>query len=79
MRTGDKQLDDLADAVLDGADVDWVEAESSAGAPARPIVRQLQLVASVTRVHRQLLSLPEPAALRGSASRRRAKAGICSH
>jgi serine/threonine-protein kinase len=48
-------LDDLADAVLDGGTVDWVAAESSADAASRPIVQHLRLVASVARLHRNLV------------------------
>jgi TolB-like protein/Tfp pilus assembly protein PilF/tRNA A-37 threonylcarbamoyl transferase component Bud32 len=55
MPASEQLLDDLADAVLDGADVDWVAAETSAEAAARPVVRQLRLVASVARLHREVL------------------------
>jgi len=48
-------LDDLAGTVLDGGDVDWTTAESSASADLRPLVRHLRLVASVAEVHRHAL------------------------
>ncbi len=54
MPASQQLLDDLAGAVLDGAAVDWEQAESSAGADAR-FVRHLRLVASVARVHRDAL------------------------
>jgi serine/threonine-protein kinase len=44
-------LDELAGAVLDGDDVDWTEAESTAAPAARPLVQFLQVVAMVARVH----------------------------
>jgi serine/threonine-protein kinase len=47
-------LDDLADAVLDGMPIDWAAAESSAGQGAG-VVRQLRLVESVARLHRDAL------------------------
>jgi serine/threonine-protein kinase len=46
-------LDDLAGTVLDGGDVDWAAAESSADADIRPLLRDLRLVASVAEVHRR--------------------------
>ena len=54
MPASQQLLDDLAGAVLDGAAVEWEQAESSAGADAR-FVRHLRLVASVARVHRDAL------------------------
>ena len=51
MPASERRLDALAGAVLDGAPIDWAEAESSAGADAR-LVKHLKLVASVARVHR---------------------------
>lgn len=50
----DKALESLADAVLDGDAIDWAAAESAAGA-SRPLVRGLQVVASVARLHRDVL------------------------
>jgi serine/threonine protein kinase/tetratricopeptide (TPR) repeat protein len=51
----DQLLDQLAGAVLDGTDVDWKALESSAGSDAVPLLRRLQLVASVAKVHRDAL------------------------
>ena len=55
MLPSEQLLDDLAGAVLDGGDVDWAAAESSADADIRPLVRDMRLVASVAEVHRQPL------------------------
>ena len=55
MLPSEQLLDDLAGAVLDGGDVDWTTAESSADADIRPLLRHLRLVASVAEVHRQAL------------------------
>jgi serine/threonine-protein kinase len=51
MSDGDPLLDDLAAAVLDGAAVDWVAAESSADPATRTFVRHLRLVSSIVQVH----------------------------
>ena len=53
MHPSEHLLDDLAGTVLDGGDVDWNTAESSADADIRPLLRHLRLVASVAEVHRQ--------------------------
>ena len=61
MPASEQLLDDLAGAVLDDAAVDWAAAESSAGAAARPLIRDLQLVASIVSLFRDdppLESLP---------------------
>jgi serine/threonine-protein kinase len=55
MLPSEQLLDELAGAVLDGGDVDWADAESSADADIRPFVRHMRLVASVAEVHRQPL------------------------
>ena len=55
MLPSEQLLDDLAGAVLDGGDVDWTTAESSADADIRPLVQHMRLVASVAEVHRQAL------------------------
>ncbi len=55
MLPSEKLLDDLAGAVLDGGDVDWTTAESSADADIRPLIQHMRLVASVAEVHRQAL------------------------
>jgi TolB-like protein/tRNA A-37 threonylcarbamoyl transferase component Bud32/Flp pilus assembly protein TadD len=54
MSDGDPLLDDLAAAVLDGAAVDWVAAESSADPATRTFVRHLRLVSSIVQVHHNL-------------------------
>ncbi|HYN06141.1 MAG TPA: protein kinase [Vicinamibacterales bacterium] len=55
MLPSEQLLEDLAGTVLDGGDVDWASAESSADADTRPFVRHLRLVASVAEVHRHAL------------------------
>jgi len=55
MLPSEQLLDDLAGTVLDGGDVDWAAAESSADADIRPLLRDLRLVASVAEVHRHAL------------------------
>ena len=55
MSASEQLLDDLADAVLDGAVIDWAEAESSAGPQAR-LLKHLRLVQSVAQLHRSALS-----------------------
>ena len=47
-----QDLDDLADAVLDGSAVDWTGAESTADDQVRPLIRQLRLVSALANVHR---------------------------
>src|SRR5262245_1712477 len=54
MSDGDPLLDDLAGAVLDGAPVDWVAAESRVEAATRRFVRHLRLVSSIVQVHHNL-------------------------
>jgi TolB-like protein/tetratricopeptide (TPR) repeat protein/predicted Ser/Thr protein kinase len=54
MPDGDPLLDDLAGAVLDGAAVDWMAAESSADPARRVFVRDLRLVSSIVQVHHNL-------------------------
>jgi serine/threonine-protein kinase len=53
-------LEQLADAVLTGAAVDWAAAESGAGAAVQPLVRDLKLLASVARLHRDVLPAAGP-------------------
>ncbi|HJU42890.1 MAG TPA: protein kinase [Vicinamibacterales bacterium] len=52
MLPNDRSLDDLADAILDGARLDWAAAESNADAAARPLVQELRLLAAVAELHR---------------------------
>jgi serine/threonine-protein kinase len=48
---GERLIDDLADAILDGTPIDWAAAESSAdGAP--QLIRQLRVLAAVAELHR---------------------------
>ena len=47
MAPSERLIDDLADAILDGAPVDWAAAESSSGGTARPLVRELRVLAAV--------------------------------
>jgi len=56
MLPSEQLLDDLAGAVLDGGNVDWTTAESSADADIRPLIQHMRLVASVAAVHRQALA-----------------------
>jgi TolB-like protein/Tfp pilus assembly protein PilF/tRNA A-37 threonylcarbamoyl transferase component Bud32 len=54
MPASEQLLDNLAGAVLDEAAVDWALAESSAGAAAQPLVRDLQLIASIASLFRDV-------------------------
>jgi serine/threonine-protein kinase len=63
----DRRLDDLADAILDGAELDWAAAELDSDAAGRPLVQQLRLVAAVAAVHRSTASEACPPAKRGEA------------
>ena len=54
MPASEHLIDELAAAVLDGEPVDWAGAESGAGADAR-LVKHLKLVASIARVHQDVL------------------------
>ena len=47
-------LEELAEAVLLGQNVDWASAESSAGEPQREAVRQLKVLARIAELHRNL-------------------------
>ena len=60
MPPGDRSLDDIADAVLDGEPVDWPSAESSAHEAARPLLPHLRLVASVADAQRIALPAADP-------------------
>jgi serine/threonine protein kinase len=52
----DQALETLAEAVLDGAAVDWATTAALADADTQPLIRGLRLVASVARLHRDVLS-----------------------
>ena len=47
MPRSERLVDDLADAILDGTSIDWAAAESSSEGTARPLVRQLRVLAAV--------------------------------
>ena len=57
MPPGERLIDDLADAILDGSPIDWAAAESSSENAARPLIRQLRVLAAVAELHR---STPQP-------------------
>jgi TolB-like protein/Tfp pilus assembly protein PilF len=58
--SGENRLMSLAEAVADGVEVDWVDAESSAAdANEREAIRKLQLVAEIVRLHQ--VQADEPA------------------
>ena len=52
MLPSEQLVDDLADAILDGASIDWAAAESSAEGAARRVVEQLRVLAAVAELHR---------------------------
>jgi serine/threonine-protein kinase len=45
-------VDDLADAILDATPIDWAAAESGAEEAARPLIRQLKVLAVLADLHR---------------------------
>ena len=47
MPPGERLIDDLADAILDGSPIDWAATESSSDGTARLLVRQLRVLAAV--------------------------------
>jgi TolB-like protein/tRNA A-37 threonylcarbamoyl transferase component Bud32 len=52
VKESDLRVDDLADAILDGAPIDWAAAESHAEVAGRPLLRQLKVLAAVADLHR---------------------------
>ena len=54
MEAEDPPLGELAGAVLDGQQIDWGSAESSANAPNRGAVRQLKVLAGIASLHQKL-------------------------
>ena len=52
MLPSDQLVHDLADAILDGTPRDWAAAESSSEGTARPLIRQLRVLAAVAEFHR---------------------------
>jgi serine/threonine-protein kinase len=49
----ERLIRDLAGAVLDGAPIDWADAESSVDEASRPALAELRVVAALSDVHRQ--------------------------
>ena len=60
MPPGERSLDDIADAVLDGEPVDWAFAESSAQEAAKPLLQHLRLVESVADAQRSAFPTADP-------------------
>ena len=52
MAAGDRPLDDLADAILDGAPIDWAGVESRADGHRRALLDRLRVLAALANVHR---------------------------
>jgi serine/threonine protein kinase len=53
-------IEDLAGAILDGASINWVSAESTANLAERSLVNQLRLLATVADLHRRPRSRERP-------------------
>ena len=53
MKAADRLADDLAGAILDGTPIDWAAADSSAEAAARPLLRQLKVLAAIAACARR--------------------------
>ena len=60
MPPGERLIDDLADAILDGSPIDWAAAESSSDRTAQLLVGQLRVLAAVADLHRS--TPPSPSA-----------------
>ena len=60
--TGNRALDHLAGAVLDGTPIDWTSATSGVDALEGQLLDRLRLLASIAEFHRQLPSSPAPPA-----------------
>jgi eukaryotic-like serine/threonine-protein kinase len=52
VRPDEQLVEKLAAAILDGSPVDWAAVESSSETTARPLVRQLRVLAAVAELHR---------------------------
>jgi serine/threonine-protein kinase len=50
---GETQIEHLLVAILDGTPIDWAAAEASSG-PGQPLLRQLQILAAIAALHRDL-------------------------
>ena len=60
MPPGERLIDDLADAILDGSPIDWAAAESSPDGTAQLLVGQLRVLAAVADLHRSTPPSPSP-------------------
>ena len=60
MPPGERLIDDLADAILDGSPIDWAAAESSSDGTAQLLVGQLRVLAAVADLHRSTPPAPSP-------------------
>ena len=60
MPPGERLIDDLADAILDGSPIDWAAVESSPDGTAQRLVGQLRVLAAVADLHRSTPSSPSP-------------------
>jgi len=56
----DAEVARLAEAILEGTDVDWEAVEAAAGERDRPLVRKLRVLAEVVALHRSLPTSPPP-------------------
>lgn len=54
MAADDRLLDDVADAILDGAPIDWAVVASHVEAHQRPLLNRLRILAALATVHRDL-------------------------
>jgi len=74
---GERLIDDLADAILDGSPIDWAAAESSSDGTAQLLVGQLRVLAAVAAFaredHGRASAFAEASAARRSLVRLRAK------
>ena len=77
MPPGERLIDDLADAILDGSPIDWAAAESSPDGTAQLLVGQLRVLAAVAAFaredHGRASAFAEASAARRSLVRLRAK------
>jgi TolB-like protein/tRNA A-37 threonylcarbamoyl transferase component Bud32 len=72
-------VDDLVDAILDGTPTDWATAESSAEGTARPLVRQLRVLAAVAELHRGTQPIASTVSWSSSSSSARECAEAAEH
>jgi serine/threonine-protein kinase len=57
---GERNVSDLARAILDGTPVDWRRVESTADGSERSIVEELRLLATLVEFHREQRAIHEP-------------------